>query len=408
MIKRVLIAVLSLAIATSPAGAARDPKWIGSWAAAQQIPDERNALDAADMRDVTLRQTVRLSAGGDRIRLRLSNSFGTAPLRFSRVYVALGEAGSARIDTASGRPVTFSGRTEVTVPAGATYLSDPVALKAGPLASVTVSFHLPEAPAQQSAHTASIATSFIARGNQVDAADLPGAKQVDRWYQLAGVDVEADRGAAIVALGDSITDGIGATNDANNRWPDVLAERLQASVRTGHLAVLNQGISGNRLLADGTGPNALARLDRDVLAQPGVRYLIVLEGVNDLGNLSRDGNATPEVRADRVHRMIAAYGQIIERARARGIRVIGATILPYGAFAYYRPDAAAEADRQTINRWIRAKGNFDAVVDFDAVVRDPNKPDRLRADYDSGDGIHPSAAGYRAMGEAIPVTLFKD
>ncbi|AGH50137.1 lysophospholipase L1 [Sphingomonas sp. MM-1] len=397
---------LALAIAASPA-ISKEARWVGSWAASQQIPEPRNALDPADLRDATLRQIVRLSAGGKTIRVRLSNAFGTAPLRFSRVHVAPGRPGSPRIDAARGRIVTFAGRQDVIVPAGASWLSDPIDLAVPPLGSVAISFHLPDPPAQQTGHPGSRTTSYLVHGDQVDAAELPDAKTVDRWYQIAGIDVAAGKGsAAIVTLGDSITDGAGSTTNANDRWPDILAQRLQASQTTRHLSVLNHGIGGNRLLIDGLGPNALARFDRDVLAQPGVRYLVLLEGVNDLGGLTREAPATPAQRADLVHRITATYAQIVARARAAGVKAIGATILPYGGSEYYHPDAGAEADRQAINAWIRTPGNFDAVVDFDAATRDPARPDRLRADYDSGDGLHPSPAGYRAMADAVPLGLF--
>ena len=213
--------------------------------------------------------------------------------------------------------------------------------------------------------------------------------------------------AAIVVLGDSITDGYGVQPNTDTRWPDFLARRLQADPRTRHLAVLNHGIGGNRMLLDGLGPNALARFERDVLAQPGVRYLILLEGVNDLGTLTRDAPATPEAHRALVEGIIGAYRQMVERARARGIRAIGATILPYGASEYYHPNALNEADRQAINAWIRAPGHFDALIDFDAMIRDPAAPTRMRADLDSGDGLHPSIAGYEAMAEAVPLSTVR-
>jgi lysophospholipase L1-like esterase len=211
--------------------------------------------------------------------------------------------------------------------------------------------------------------------------------------------------AAVVTLGDSITDGHGATTDGNDRWSDVLAGRMQAEKSTRMMGVLNEGIGGNRLLLDGLGPNALARFDRDVVAQTAVRAVIVLEGVNDLGTLTRDHDVSAEEHTALVGRIEAAYTQMIERARAHGIRVIGATILPYGGSTYYHPGPESEADRQSINAWIREAGHFDAVMDFDKLTRDPAHPDRLLPAYDSGDGLHPGPAGYKAMGDAIPLTL---
>jgi lysophospholipase L1-like esterase len=241
----------------------------------------------------------------------------------------------------------------------------------------------------------------------VSKAELSGAKTVEHWYVISGIDVSAPPPSfAVVALGDSITDGHGATTNGNDRWTDVLARRLQANASTRNIAVLNQGIGGNHLLSDGLGPNALARFDRDVLAQAGVRYLIVLEGINDLGGLARMQNVDEEQHTMLVHRMIGAYEQIIARAHAQHIKVIGATILPDVGSDYYHPAPSNEADRQAVNQWIRATGHFDAVVDLDKVAADPHDPTRMRSTYDSGDHLHPSPVGYKAMGEAFPESLF--
>lgn len=407
---RRLAAGMLLAAAISLPAAAADRAWVGAWvgawAASQQVPEPRNALPAEAMADATLRQVVRVTAGGPRVRVRLSNAFGTAPLTFSEVAVARAVRPGSAVVTDS-RAVTFGGRAEVTVPAGADYVSDPVDFPVKALESLAISFHLPQAPAQQTGHPGSRTTTFFAKGRHVADADLPGAGHTVRWYQVSGVDVPAGaQTAAIVAFGDSITDGFGVGPDRSERWPDVLAERLQADPRLRRLSVLNHGIGGNRLLKDELGPNGLARFERDVLAQTGVRYVIVLEGVNDLGTSVKDGPMTPETHARLVADMIGAYRQMVARARARGIKVIGATILPFVG-CFYEPSAAHEADRQALNAWIRTPGNFDAVIDFDALMRDPARPDRMRPDLDSGDHLHPSIAGYRAMAEAVPLSLFK-
>ena len=211
---------------------------------------------------------------------------------------------------------------------------------------------------------------------------------------------------SIVALGDSITDGHATTTNGNDRWTDVLAERLQGTAATNHIGVLNEGIGGNHLLVDGLGPNALARFNRDVLAQTGVRYVIVFEGVNDLGGLTRLGEVPIAEHEALVAHILAAYQQMILRAHAHGIEIIGATITPYAGSDYYHPTARDEQDRNAVNAWIRAPGHFDAVIDFDKVMRDPSHPDRLQPGYDSGDHLHPSPAGYRAMANAIPLSLF--
>jgi lysophospholipase L1-like esterase len=243
-------------------------------------------------------------------------------------------------------------------------------------------------------------------GDQVAAADLTGARKVEHWYFLAGVDVSSTAGAyAVVALGDSITDGHATTTNGNDRWTDILAARLRAAPATRNVGVLNQGIGGNHLLTDGLGPNALARLDRDVLAQTGARTVIVLEGINDLGALAREGDQPAARHKALVHQIIASYQQVIARAHAGGLRVIGATITPDAGSDYYHPAPANEADRQAVNAWIRAAGHFDAVVDFDRALADPAHPDRLLPDYDCGDHLHPSPAGYKVMGEAIPLAL---
>jgi lysophospholipase L1-like esterase len=382
--------------------------WVGSWAASQQIPEPQNALAPDDLRDATLRQIVHLSLGGTTLRVHLSNAFGSAPLHFASVHIARPvSSASARIDVASDKALSFSGSSDVTVPAGAEYISDPVDFAAAPLSNLAITLHLDEPPAQQTGHPGSRATSYLVHGDLVSAADLPEARKVEHWYLVSGVDAIAPRGvASIVALGDSITDGHGATTNGNDRWTDALAQRLQTATGARALGVLNQGIGGNHLLTDGLGPNALARFDRDVLAQAGVHYVIVLEGVNDLGALARAGSATPAEHATLLHRLEGAFEQITARAHAEGIKVIGATILPYVGSDYYHPGPKDEADRKALNKWIRAPGHFDAFVDFDKVMRDPGQPERLLPAYDSGDHLHPSPAGYRAMADAIPLSLF--
>ena len=404
MFIRSLTALLALSVpALATAAPACTASWSASWASSQRDADPAETGIAAKLRDATLRQTVRLSRGGKRVRIHLSNLVGTAPLTIDSVHVALAEAsGSPRIRAGSDHAVTFGGQSQISIPAGADYVSDPIALDAPDRATLSISLHLPEAPSAVTSHPGSRTSSYIAAGNHSGDTTLVGDR-VEHWYFASGVDV-AGCGRTIVALGDSITDGHGATTDRDDRWTDVLAARLPAG---SGLSLVNHGIGGNRVLRDGLGPNALARLDRDVLAQAGVRYLIVLEGVNDLGVLTRDHPVSAAEHAALVAELEQGYRQIVARAHARGIKVIGATILPDGGSAYYHPGTAGEADRVAVNAWIRTSGVFDAVVDFDAVMRDPADPARLAAAFDSGDGLHPSAKGYARMGQAIPLALFR-
>jgi lysophospholipase L1-like esterase len=371
------------------------------------LVDPKDAL-APEQKDVTLRQLVRTSIGGARVRIRISNSWGTSPLTISGVSIARAVApGSSRIDPSTTHNVTFAGARPVTIPAGAEYISDPIEMRVPALSTLAVSMHFSELPKLQTGHPGARATSFFVGGNQLGAAELHNASKVDHWYFLSGVDVAPDHpSTAIAILGDSITDGHGVVSNTDTRWTDTLAQRLNGSTATHSLSVLNLGIGGNCIANACLGPNAAARFQRDVLARPSVHYLFILEGVNDLGMLTRDAPAPAEAHRTRVQQIIAALAQIIAQARERGIKVIGATIMPYGGSGYYHPDAANEADRRAVNDWIRAPGHVDAVVDFDALMRDPAQPNRLRKDFDSGDGLHPSPAGYRFMGEAVPLSLF--
>lgn len=409
--RRTLFLVLCILPAARPiciAQTASLPLWVATWGASQQIPEPQNALPPNDLVDGTIRQIFHVSVGGAVLRVHLSNAFGTQALHFTDVHIARPiSAASSSIDPATDHALTFNGAGDVIVPPGAEYVSDPVAFPLSPLSDLAVSFHLDEPPVPESGHPGSRATSYCVHGDAVAAPTLPNAEKLDHWYQITGIDVEAAPGAgSIVVLGDSLTDGHAATTNGNDRWTDVLAWRLQQSPSTRNIGVSNQGIGGNHLLSDGLGPNALARFDRDVLAPAGVRWVIVLEGINDLGGLTRTGEATPAEHAALVHRILGACQQIIALAHAHGLQAIGATITPDGGSDYYHPGPANEADREAVNEWIRAPGHFDAVIDFDKVVRDPTQPSRLLPAYDCGDHLHPSPAGYKAMGDAVPLTLF--
>ncbi|MGW0811200.1 SGNH/GDSL hydrolase family protein [Nonomuraea sp. NPDC002799] len=388
--------------------------WVATWTAMPQraepadLPPRPYTRDGLALADSTLRQTVRVSAGGRRLRLRLSNAFGGTPLPITRVSVALpaaNVAGGSGIRPESARPVTFSGRPGAVVPAGAQVVSDPLGFPLAPRSVLAVTVYLAEgqSAAAVTAHPGSRTTSHLVAGNRVEAAELPGATPVDHWYLLSGVEVESGPAtAALVLLGDSLTDGRGSTTNHDDRWPDRLADRLHADPRTAGVAIANQATGGNRVLSDGLGPGALARLDRDVLAQSGVRWLIVFEGVNDLGTAEATQEAQKRVADD----LIAAYEQIIVRAHAHDILVYGATITPFGGNDPY-DQGHREAGRQAVNDWIRTGGGFDAVIDFDRAVRDPGDPVRLLPAYDVGDRLHLNPAGYQALADAVPAGLLR-
>lgn len=406
---RTISLLLALAFFGTQANAQPNPQvWVASWGASQQIPEPQNAMSSDDLRDATVRQIFHLSVGGAMVRVHVSNAFGTEALHFTSVHIArpVSPASSA-IDPATDRALTFAGSDDVTVPPGAEFVSDALNYSVAALSDLSVTFHLDSPPATQTGHPGSRATSYFVHGNSVAAPNLPDAKHVDHWYQVSEIDVLAPPSAAsIVALGDSITDGHATTTNGNDRWTDVLAQRLQASPTTRSIGVSNQGIGGNHMLTDGLGQNALARFDRDVLAPAGVHWVILFEGINDLGGLARNGEVTPQQHAALVKRVISSYEEVIFRAHAHGLQLFGATITPDVGSDYYHPGPLSEADRQAVNAWIRAAGHFDAVIDFDKVVRDPQHPDRLLPAFDCGDHLHPSPAGYRAMGEAVPLSLF--
>lgn len=403
----VIGALCSIASAISAAQSTPEI-WNGSWASSQQRGEFIGQPEADDFANATLRQFVHLSVGGHTLRVHLSNVFGGTPLHVEAVHIAKTvSAPQCKIDATADKRLTFSGQTGVAIPPGAEYLSDPVEFDAAPLSELAITLYLEGPPTHQTGHPGSRTTSCIAPGNNVSAAEMPAAKKFERWFYISGVDVlSPPQAGSVVVLGDSITDGHATTTDGNDRWTDVLAERLQSAPLLKNLSVLNQGIGGNHLLIEGIGPNAVSRVDRDVLAQTGVRYLIVLEGINDLGGLTRTGPASPLEHHALVQRMIEAYQQIIAQAHAHGIRVFGATVMPDNGSDYYHPDSSNEEDRQAVNEWIRTAGHFDAVIDLDKVTADPSRPARLAPSFDSGDHLHPGPAGYKAMGDAVPLTLF--
>ncbi len=398
-IGRSLILVLAAAVSVQPLLAKSGAtEWVGTWASAPLL-DARAKPAEAVLSGATLREVVHVSIGGDMVRVRFSNLYGTSPLLIGAAEIAQTLKG-ADIVAGTGKALTFHGTPSVSIPAGALTVSDPIPFKFAPLSDLTVSFYLPSPSGPVTEHQLGNATSYHAQGNVVSNAGLDAPATLTSWEYLNGIDTLAAAGAgAVITIGDSITDGAKSTLDTNQRWPDELARRLQADPKYRDLAVLNEGISGNQILRDGAGPNALARFDRDVIAQNGGKYLLILEGINDIGRLHSypDSGLTA---AD----LISALNQMIVRAHAHGIAVIGCTLTPYHGAGYYTENG--EAIRKAVNDWIRNGGAFDGVVDLEAAVRDPNHPDTFLPADDPGDHLHPNDAGYKAMGDAIDLKLF--
>jgi lysophospholipase L1-like esterase len=400
-----LVFLFSVAAAAASKPVAEKPEsWVGTWASSPQLAAATDMPQGIAFADVTLRQLVHVSVGGSRLRVRFSNAFGTTPLAISTAHIATALAkGSIVVD--SDRELTFAGGPTVSIPPGAMMVSDPIDFKLPALSDLAVTVHIKQAPAAITSHPGSRTTSYLLPGNVVAQAEMGQAISIDRWYFLNGVDVAADSCAKSVAvLGDSIADGRGSTTNGNDRWPDNLARRLQQDKRTAKVGVLNEALGGNRLLRDGIGPNVLARLDRDVLSQTGVRWLMVAEGINDIGTQLR-AKQTNEDWAT-AEDIIAAYRQIVLRAHAHGIKVYAATLLPFGGSLYDSADT--EKERQQVNQWIRAGGAFDGVIDFDSRTRAEKSPSQLAAAVDGGDHLHPNAAGYKMMADGIDLGLFAE
>jgi lysophospholipase L1-like esterase len=433
-----LLAMAGMALPALPAIAQsgwNTEHWVCTWGTGPAGPPL--ASQTQTFNDQTLRLIVHTSIGGKSVRIRVSNTFGTTPLRIGEAHVALRQGGST-IVAGSDRPLTFSGNRSITIPPGAPVLSDPVDLDVPALSDLAISLHLPGSVQAATIHGSAFQTNYVSLpGNFTGAAAFPTDRTITSWPFLTEVDVNAPGAASIVALGDSITDGANTTLDTNHRWPDLLALRLQtardalgaaAGKQAGRqttalantpglvawgtgLGVVNRGIGGNRLLRDPGeqplfGRAALERFDRDVIATAGVRYMVVLIGINDIGH---PGTGTiPASEEPTVDELIAGYRQLIARAHAKGIAVYGATLTPFEGTVfpgYYSPEK--EQIRQGVNNWIRSGDEFDGVIDFDRAVRDPSHPTRMLPAYDSGDHLHPNDLGMQAMANAIPLQLFR-
>ena len=376
----------------------RSLSWIAAWEAAPQLTEDRN-MPPVPLTGTTLRQVVQVTVQGFDRRVRLSNEFGDEPLVVASAFI--GQSASVAGPTEAGTQLTFSKDTSVTIAPGAAVWSDKVVGATDAMSLSVISLYLTRVPRRLTGHPGSRTTSFILAGNHVRDTVLPSATKTEHWYVISGLEVTAaTETGAVVVLGNSIADGRGSGTDKNNRWPDNLARRLQADDRMPVVAVLNAGIGGNAVLRGGLGPTALDRFERDVLNQRSVRWVIVSEGVNDLGG------SKPDSAAATATQLIEAYKQFIARGHERGLRVYGATMLPFGGSFYDAPERSAA--RQRLNDWIRRSRAFDAVIDFDAAMRDPANPSRLRGDADSGDHLHPNEIGYRLMAESIDLKLFRN
>ena len=396
-----VLLVLPAALATG----SEEHKWLATWGAGSQSAAE--ALIGpppapAQFENQTIRMIARISKGGDRVRVRLDNTFGIDALAIGSAHIALHGTGP-EIVWATDSVLTFGGSPTIAIPPGAPALSDPVDLEVPDLAEVAVSIYLPDPTAGQTVHSVGRQTAYISQaGDFTGAPTIPAPTTTEMRFFLSGIEVQADdRAKSIVTLGDSLTDGMNSTLDANKRWPDRLAERLLDRRRPHLLSVVNEGISGNRVLHDVFGPDALARFDRDVIAQSGVAFVTLLQGTDDIGlsAIVPSQVVTPD-------QIIQGYRQLIERAHVKHVRIFGATLTPLEGARLYTP--AIEANRQALNAFIRTSGEFDDVLDFDFVTRDPTHPTRLLPSYDSGDHIHPNDAGYKAMADSIDLSVFEE
>jgi lysophospholipase L1-like esterase len=397
----VLAAMMAVFPSSRPVAAARPVGWVTSWSASPQTA-RPGTLAAAGFDDQTLREIIFPSVGGDLIRLELTNVFGASALRIGHVTVALAGVG-ATVMPGTIHPVTFSGSASIQIPAGEQVLSDPVRIRVAALQDLAVSVYLPGRTGPATLHTQAQQVNWVSAAGDHAAEVGSGAftAGIPSWYYVSGLLVRSPAAiGTVVAFGDSITDGVGSSSGGNDRWPNDLARRLDG-LPGPTLAVADEGIGGNRVLTASPccGASALERFARDALDQPGIREIVVLEGINDIGSSSRPPSPAEVSPAQ----MIVGYEQLIARAHARGVRIFGATLPPFQGAGYYAP--AGEATREAVNTWIRTSGAFDGVIDFDAAIRDPANPLRLDPAYDSGDHLHPNDVGYQAMADAINVQM---
>jgi len=384
---------------------AAEKKWVGTWGTARQLVEPQNMPPTPGLTNNTLRQVVCVSVGGKSLRLKFSNEFSKDPVTMKVVQIAVSKGGST-IDASTIKALTFNGKSDITMAPGTEVTSDPISFDLKPRMEVAITIAYGETSQTVTGHPGSRTTSYILAGDHTTPdADFTDAAKADHWYNITGIEVEANKSAdaAVVVLGDSITDGRGSGTNKQDRWPDILAMSLLNNPKTKNIGVLNMGIGGGTILRGGLGPTALVRFNHDILGQNGVKWLIIFEGVNDLGGTRRDSTIANKVAAD----LIVAYDKMITDAHAKGIKVYGATITPFKKNNYY--SVYSDAARNKVNEWIRTSGHFDAVIDFDKTVRDPNDTATLLTELQSGanDYLHLNEVGYKTMGESIDLKLFK-
>lgn len=372
--------------------------WTGTWSTAPQLVEPGNMPPSPGLSNNTLRQVVRVSVGGDSLRVKFSNEFSMGPVTMNAVQIAVSKEGSL-VDALTAKELKFNGRTKVTMDPGTALTSDAVAFAVSPRMDIAITIYFGETSPTVTGHPGSRTTSYILSGDNMASVDFAGSIHTDHWYVINGIDIKAPGNTAAVAIiGNSITDGRGSETNRQNRWTDILSERLLKNPATKNIGVLNMGIGGNCVLKSCLGPSAISRFDRDILQQKGIRWAVIFEGVNDLGGASDD--MASKVAND----LIEAYQQMISMARAKNIRIMGATIMPFKNHSYYTP--ARDRARNTVNEWIRNSGSFDGVIDFDKTMQDPLDAACLLPSVQS-DYLHPNVAGYRIMGESVDLDLFK-
>jgi lysophospholipase L1-like esterase len=375
-------------------------KWVGTWSTAPQLVETANNPPLPGLSNNTLRQVVHVSIGGNCLRIKLTNEFSSSAVVINSVHIAISR-GNGIIDTTTDKVIYFKGAPQDTMAPGSTVTSDPFQFALPPLTDAAITIYFGSTSPDVTGHPGSRTTSYILPGNNINTFDFSAGVHTDHWYVINTIEVLApDSANALALLGDSITDGRGSGTNKQNRWPDELAIRLQAKSSTQHVAVLNEGIGGNCVLGGGLGPFALSRFERDVLNQSGIKWAIIFEGINDIG-----GSHGSEGASATAQKLIAAFGQLIDKAHAKNIIVYGATLLPFGGSFYDSPDH--QKAWQTLNDWIRHSGRFDAVIDLDSAMHDPGDTTKLLPAYDSGDHLHPSESGHRMMADAVDLTLFE-